>query len=1232
MDKLGRAVYDDSLRLIIPSLAQGTLKAVLWQQGTANLRDKAYTAKLKQFIEQLRADLGGPDVPFIAGELARFTPGTAPFNEALSQVLTTIPRTRLASSEGLTDRGDALHFSGDSADLFGRRFLAEYLAAVEPQLASSVDVAAPAKAAPEPVAVPSGKAPIILLKLDDVGHWVSPRWQRTADYLEQNNVKAAFGIIGGGLEKAGPETVKWIKDLRQRGMVEFWHHGYTLRTATDTGEFEQGTFEEQKAVLEKTQELARTKLGFELAAFGPHWSGTTLETEKALEAIPAIKVWFYGPKDPKHFSRLSIPRVMALENPTFVPDFDKFKATYEKTGFQQEVLVLQGHPDAWGTPERWDGFVKIVEFLLSKGCVFMTPSEYLTRDSKAADATFPFTIPWNDTLAGVATDVSFLNAKPAGKNGRIVVKDGHFVEQDTGTRVRFLGVNLCAAQAFPEKADAELFAKRLAKAGVNVARIHHIDNPWPTPGGSLWDRKFPDHQHLDAPQLDKLDHLIDQLKRNGVYVNLNLKVSKHLSAADGLPASIDKVPFHHQKRIDFFQRRMIDLQKDFARQLLTHANPYTGLTYLDDPAVAFVEINNENSLLGVWTRSVGHGLEALPEPFKTELETLWTAWLRSRYATTAELSAAWMKDTTPPGDSIVSPASPWTFESHAPSVAEMVSKPSSGPQTAPDAVVTVRQNDPAEWHIQAHLAGLTLAEGAMYTVSFRASAEKPSSMRVNTRLDVADWRNMGLETTVQVDREPRDYTLAFRASDTLPGHTRLGFMLGRFTGRVELSNVRLAPGVIGAGLGEGETLESLVHVPGVATERQWADWLEFLVATERSYADEMRHLLKDELKVRASIALTQIDYGGTAGMHREQEMDFADAHAYWQHPSFLNNDWNPNRWTIQNTPQVAAFGDTGFGVLGGLALTRVAGKPFSVSEYDHPAPSDYVCEMMPELATFAALQDWDCIYTFAVSTYASTTMPNSIQGYFDQNNHPAKWAFYPTAALVFRLGLIPSAEVQATLRMPSGMWRTHPFTDEGWRKHAGPDLQFLGRRLAVGDEPLPEGQPGVIVEQGRAATPASASAVRLQKTNAGQVYIASSPSAAIFAGHVGGETLVGGSCTLTVGAFGNNFAAVAAVATDGQPLDTAKRVLVTVCGRVENQGMGWNAARTSVGSAWGKGPTLAEHVPARLAFKVEGQRKVYALSPDGARAKEVPVKRNGSDLEFAVEAADETLFYEMTKE
>lgn len=228
---------------------------------------------------------------------------------------------------------------------------------------------------------PSKKAPqIIVLKLDDVTSNggrsnlpVPPRWQRVTDFLEKHELKASYGIIGYSLEQDNSAYFGWIKALHQKGMIEFWNHGYRNRKSEDpAGEFE-GPLAEQKAALEKTQRLAKEKLGIELRVFGPHWSGTNPDTARALAGIPEIRACFY---DPRGAGKFVFERVLVLENPTFVPDFEKFKQLYEKNAQHKACLALQGHPNSWDD-QRWAGFVKIIEFLKARGCVFQTPSEYL---------------------------------------------------------------------------------------------------------------------------------------------------------------------------------------------------------------------------------------------------------------------------------------------------------------------------------------------------------------------------------------------------------------------------------------------------------------------------------------------------------------------------------------------------------------------------------------------------------------------------------------------------------------------------------------------------------------------------------------------------------------------------------------------------------------------------------------------------------------------------------------
>jgi len=257
---------------------------------------------------------------------------------------------------------------------YGKSFFAAWLL-------MGVALSAAAAGAKTPPGGPPAARPAqaVILKLDDItpqgardGSPVSPRWQRVVDFIEQQEIKAALGIIGFALEDDNAAFFDWIKQLHGKGRFEFWNHGYRNRRAEDkAGEFE-GEFAEQQTAIERTQRLAKEKLGIELKAFGAHWSGTNEATARALNVRPEITMVFYEPRQAKKFV---FERVLTLENPTFVPDFEKFKQLYESRAADKPVLALQGHPNAWDE-QRWQGFVRVIEYLKARGCRFVTPSEY----------------------------------------------------------------------------------------------------------------------------------------------------------------------------------------------------------------------------------------------------------------------------------------------------------------------------------------------------------------------------------------------------------------------------------------------------------------------------------------------------------------------------------------------------------------------------------------------------------------------------------------------------------------------------------------------------------------------------------------------------------------------------------------------------------------------------------------------------------------------------------------
>ena len=206
----------------------------------------------------------------------------------------------------------------------------------------------------------------------------------------------------------------------------------------------------------------------------------------------------------------------------------------------------------------------------------------------------PFVMDWRDNGRAMV-DVSSLLDKPAGRDGFVGVKDGHFVT-GSGKRLRLWGVNFTGAACYPEKDDAGVVADHLARFGVNCVRFHFLDSNWGADAG-IFPRGADTTRRLDAAQLDRLDHFVWQLKRRGIYSNINLNVGRVYRKGDGVR---DHGLIGLGKALHYFDDHIAELHREYARQLLTHRNPYTKAEYRNEPAIATVELVNENSLIESW--------------------------------------------------------------------------------------------------------------------------------------------------------------------------------------------------------------------------------------------------------------------------------------------------------------------------------------------------------------------------------------------------------------------------------------------------------------------------------------------------------------------------------------------------------------------------------------------------------------------------------------------------------
>jgi len=278
---------------------------------------------------------------------------------------------------------------------------------------------------------------------------------------------------------------------------------------------------------------------------------------------------------------------------------------------------------------------------------------------------FPFA-PSADPIPSVISMNDWLD-KPAGTHGGVRMVGDRFQFED-GTPVKFWGTNLSyGGNCAPEKKDAEFTAARFAKYGVNGVRLHKFSYPKDKMGIGDTD----DATKMSPEGLDRLDYFAAKLKGHGVYYGWS-----HTYGFYVCPGNKDRLVAYDEIARSLkgntygfinFAEDVQDLMIEMVVNLLKHKNPHTGLTYAEDPALSFIELQNEDDIFFYTSESAFKAC-----PTYTKLFTArFTDWLKVKYGTEDALKKAW-GDALKPNETlaarnIVPQTNPWFFgDGHLP--------------------------------------------------------------------------------------------------------------------------------------------------------------------------------------------------------------------------------------------------------------------------------------------------------------------------------------------------------------------------------------------------------------------------------------------------------------------------------------------------------------------------------------------------------------------------------------
>lgn len=838
---------------------------------------------------------------------------------------------------------------------------------------------------------------------------------------------------------------------------------------------------------------------------------------------------------------------------------------------------------------------------------------------------FPFVISYD--APENLTNVSAWLDRPAGKGGFVRMAEGHLATE--AGPIRFWGTNLCFEACFPSHDQAERLAARLARLGINCVRMHHMDSY------SIWGDS-PNKLTIDPKKLERLDYLIYQLKLHGIYTDINLHVSRWFGEAEGFTAREARP--NYDKGLDNFEPRMIELQKKYARDLLAHVNPYTKTPYTREPAVAFVEISNEDALFAIWG---GGQLDGLPDPYATTFRKLWNAWLRKKYGGTERLRRQWNVGQWPLGEEMLTggdfskpPADPWHLERDDQTEVDW-SVRADGPEGSRCLQIVVKRQGRVSWRPQLTQSGLSVKKGSPYTLTCHLRSDKKRQIGINCMMAHEPWQRLGLSASVDVGPEWKPYRHTFVAEQD-DANARITFT-GLGPGTYGLANVSLRPGGI-VGLAADQRLEDdsvpVLRRGGLGlTEAARNDFIDFLWDTERDYWWGMYRFLKDELGLRALVSGTQLSY---SPVHVQAGLDYIDAHAYWQHPRFPGRPWDRRNWTVRNVALVNSPG----GTLAGLAVRRVGGKAYTVSEYNHPAPNVYAAEGFPMIAAFGAFQSWDGIFPFTYS-HSTDFEPRRITGFFDVKSETPKIAHMPACAALFLRG--DAAAARKTLGVPASRATERKKLYEtlsAWTLTAGgfgldPRCSLLhGVALDLGKDPAAAPKAPEIDVRDAKSFVSDTGQLRWDVSEEGAGYfIADTPRTKLFTGFVRGRTFPLGKLTLAIGKTRLGWATVSMVCVDGEGFDRPGRILITATGWVQNtdarlEHLGGD--QVTLRDKWGSEPVLCEGVPAEITLPVAADRvRFYPLDESGSRRAAVPCNQRDGKALLSLGPEHKTIWYEV---
>lgn len=417
---------------------------------------------------------------------------------------------------------------------------------------------------------------------------------------------------------------------------------------------------------------------------------------------------------------------------------------------------------------------------------------------------------------------------------------------------------------------------------------------------------------------------------------------------------------------------------------------------------------------------------------------------------------------------------------------------------------------------------------------------------------------------------------------------------------------------------------------------------EFLMEVYLKTYDRLERFCKKTLGIKAPLTDQNFWTSIPLAVLREK-FDYVDNHFYWAHPVFPNGGFNSLPSVVMNESAVGRYA----GGVSSVFISRVLGKPFTITEWDYANPNCYNVEGAFLTGAYAALQDWSglCRFNYAQDVRQIRNAEMPLAWFFPSVNDPLRLLSERAGFLFFVRRDVQASKIVYPFVIPAG---------DGKDSRNPEDFPALPARLGL------IGQVGTmtIPADGKASYPPGTRAVLgVRKTlHTPYPYLSCGvpqedlkrmstsgwipsgcydPEKDVFVSSTGELRLERQENRFLVstpfsegfllkenqelrGAFAavSNrlcFGAFLVASIDAGPLTESRRILILHLTDTKNSGMRFSGPDMNTCEDYGKLPLLVRRGEADLTLKRQFSGfRCYALNLDGSRFAEIPLSiQNG---------------------